>query len=188
MWHGGLLMRCTGAGDVGDTPLELLEGVLDVCDAAQLAQIEDETRDGGRDVAPDLCPHWKRCLSQDYGLPHPDVQACSHCSMRIRIPRARAYPQDTGLISMRMHVGACMWSNGPEVASQVQELPLLHAEEAGQQLVDWRALYQWKQGEYERAKQASAQRMRALWAQEDEQKSSRCAQVPCSWHSRTYLC
>jgi len=41
-----------------------------------LAQIEDETHAGGRDVAPDLNQHWKRCLSQDYGLPPPDLQAC----------------------------------------------------------------------------------------------------------------
>lgn len=59
----------------------------------------------------------------------------------------------------------------------MQDLPLLPAVEAGPRLVDWRALYEEKEGEYERAKQVSAQRMRVLWTQEDQQKSSRCAQV-----------
>jgi len=38
----------------------------------------------------------------------------------------------------------------------MQDLPLLPAVEAGPRLVDWRALYEEKEGEYERAKQVSA--------------------------------
>ena len=44
--------------------------------------------------------------------------------------------------------------------------------------MDWRALYERRLQEYEELRQASAQRMRQLWAQEAQQKSSRCVQVP----------
>ena len=76
VWHGALSICVCGAGDVGDTPLLLLEGVLDVCNAAQLAQIQDDTLAGGRDIAADLCQHWKRCVAQEFGLPPPYHPAC----------------------------------------------------------------------------------------------------------------
>ena len=62
------------AGNIGDTLHLLQDGVLPLCNAQQLAQIEDETREGGREIAADLSPHWQRVAVEDYGLPADDVE------------------------------------------------------------------------------------------------------------------
>eukprot|EP00884_Botryococcus_braunii_P001069 jgi/Botrbrau1/10963/Bobra.0383s0017.1 len=54
--------------DIGDTPIALLNPVLQQCSAQQLKEIEDSTREGGRDLSQELNVHWKRCYKADFGL------------------------------------------------------------------------------------------------------------------------
>ncbi|KAK9835184.1 hypothetical protein WJX81_004125 [Elliptochloris bilobata] len=53
-------------GDLGDLPIDLFGAVLDECGPDDLAQIEDDTRDGGRDIACDLACHWRRCCQHEF--------------------------------------------------------------------------------------------------------------------------
>ncbi|KAK9901637.1 hypothetical protein WJX75_005972 [Coccomyxa subellipsoidea] len=55
-------------GDLGDIPLVLVHGILEVCSVEQLILIEDETRLGGRDIGTELSPYWKRHLIEKFGL------------------------------------------------------------------------------------------------------------------------
>ncbi|BDA42275.1 probable Elongin-A at N-terminal half [Coccomyxa sp. Obi] len=54
-------------GDLGDTPLALLQGVLEISSVEKLAEIEDETRLGGRDIGAELAPYWKQWLIKTFG-------------------------------------------------------------------------------------------------------------------------
>ena len=62
------------SGDIGDMVYLLQDSVLPLCNAAQLAQIEDHTSEAGREIAADLSPHWKRCMQQEYGLPEEGLE------------------------------------------------------------------------------------------------------------------
>ncbi|CAL8468040.1 g7579 [Coccomyxa elongata] len=55
-------------GDLGDTPLALVQGVLETCSVEKLAEIEDETRLGGRDIGAELAPFWKQWLIKNFGV------------------------------------------------------------------------------------------------------------------------
>ena len=52
----------------------LQDSVLPLCNATQLAQIEDHTSEAGREIAADLSLHWKRWMQQEYGLPEEDSE------------------------------------------------------------------------------------------------------------------
>ncbi|KAK9816915.1 hypothetical protein WJX72_007051 [[Myrmecia] bisecta] len=54
-------------GDLGDVPVSLLEPVLAQCNAQELAQIEDDTCERGRDIGWDLWHLWYQLYVKDFG-------------------------------------------------------------------------------------------------------------------------
>lgn len=58
--------------DVGAAPVDLLDGVLALCTAEELQDIEDGTRQGsGRELSPWLWPYWWALLLGRGGPPAP---------------------------------------------------------------------------------------------------------------------
>jgi hypothetical protein len=121
-------------GDIGDTPVTLLTPVLEQCNAAQLAFIEDDTRyspyqpltsfrcvspdmlsqpsavqcrQGGRDIHNDLAVHWLRCYRTDFG--GSPVRRFS------QVPRADAYPQLLSWALAWLHLLHCQKGCFPDV-------------------------------------------------------------------------
>lgn len=64
-------------GTIGETPQDLLEPVFNHCTAPELAQIEDESRENGRQSPLDVDRHWRRCFAEDLGTLHRPPEAAS---------------------------------------------------------------------------------------------------------------
>ena len=64
-------------GDIGATPVELLHDILAACGPAELASIEDDTREySTRDLGSQLETYWRNLYESRFGRPAPALHGC----------------------------------------------------------------------------------------------------------------